>query len=72
MDPKKTPSPRTRARGSPRRPHPIGLNVVELLAREGATLRVRGVDMLDGTPVLDLKPVLSLSLIHISEPTRPD
>ena len=44
---------------SPRRPNPIGLTVVELLAREGASLRVRGVDMLDGTPVLDLKPYLS-------------
>lgn len=44
---------------SPRRPNPIGLTVVELLAREGSTLRVRGVDMLDGTPVLDIKPYLS-------------
>jgi tRNA (adenine37-N6)-methyltransferase len=44
---------------SPRRPNPIGLTVVELLAREGNGLRVRGVDMLDGTPVLDLKPYLS-------------
>jgi len=44
---------------SPRRPNPIGLTVVELLAREGATLRVRGLDMLDGTPVLDIKPYLS-------------
>ena len=44
---------------SPRRPNPLGLTAVELLGREGATLRVRGVDMLDGTPVLDLKPVLS-------------
>lgn len=44
---------------SPRRPNPIGLTVVELLGRTGATLRVRGIDMLDGTPVLDLKPVLS-------------
>ena len=44
---------------SPRRPNPIGLTVVELLAREGHTLRVRGVDMLDGTPILDLKPYLS-------------
>jgi tRNA (Thr-GGU) A37 N-methylase len=33
--------------------------VVELLGREGASLRVRGVDMLDGTPVLDIKPYLS-------------
>jgi tRNA (adenine37-N6)-methyltransferase len=44
---------------SPRRPNPIGLTVVELLERRGASLRVRGVDMLDGTPVLDLKPYLS-------------
>jgi tRNA-Thr(GGU) m(6)t(6)A37 methyltransferase TsaA len=44
---------------SPRRPNPIGLTTVELLGREGKCLRVRGVDMLDGTPVLDLKPYLS-------------
>ncbi len=44
---------------SPRRPNPIGLSVVELLRREGRILHVRGLDMLDGTPVLDLKPYLS-------------
>jgi tRNA-Thr(GGU) m(6)t(6)A37 methyltransferase TsaA len=44
---------------SPRRPNPIGLTVVELLERNGRQLRVRGVDMLDGTPVLDVKPYLS-------------
>jgi tRNA (adenine37-N6)-methyltransferase len=44
---------------SPRRPNPIALTVVELLRRDGATLRVRGVDMLDGTPILDIKPYLS-------------
>jgi tRNA-Thr(GGU) m(6)t(6)A37 methyltransferase TsaA len=44
---------------SPRRPNAIGLTVVELLAREGRKLRVRGIDMLDGTPILDLKPYLS-------------
>ena len=44
---------------SPRRPNPIGLTVVELRGREGNRLRVRGVDMLDGTPVLDIKPYLS-------------
>src|ERR1035438_1178111 len=37
---------------SPRRPNPIGLTVVELLRREGGWLHVRGVDMLDGTPIL--------------------
>ncbi len=44
---------------SPRRPNPIGLTVVELLRREGAVLRVRGLDMLDRTPILDIKPYLS-------------
>jgi tRNA-Thr(GGU) m(6)t(6)A37 methyltransferase TsaA len=44
---------------SPRRPNPIGLTVVELLSREGPLLRVRGIDMLDGTPILDIKPYLS-------------
>jgi tRNA-Thr(GGU) m(6)t(6)A37 methyltransferase TsaA len=44
---------------SPRRPNPIGLTVVELLWREGGGLRVRGLDMLDGTPILDIKPYLS-------------
>ena len=44
---------------SPRRPNPIALTVVELLRREGGSLHVRGVDMLDGTPILDIKPYLS-------------
>jgi tRNA-Thr(GGU) m(6)t(6)A37 methyltransferase TsaA len=44
---------------SPRRPNPIGLTVVELLARDGPRLQVRGIDMLDGTPILDIKPYLS-------------
>lgn len=44
---------------SPRRPNPIGLTVVELLRREGCFLHIRGVDMLDGTPILDIKPYLS-------------
>ena len=44
---------------SPYRPNPIGMTTVELLRREGANLHVRGVDMLDGTPILDIKPYLS-------------
>jgi len=44
---------------SPRRPNPIGLTVVELLSRDGRSLHVRGLDMLDGTPVLDIKPYMS-------------
>jgi tRNA-Thr(GGU) m(6)t(6)A37 methyltransferase TsaA len=38
------------------RPNPIGISVVELVAVEGNTLRIRGVDVLDGTPLLDIKP----------------
>jgi tRNA (adenine37-N6)-methyltransferase len=44
---------------SPRRPNPIGLTVVELIRREGNVLHVRGLDMLDGTPILDIKPYMS-------------
>jgi tRNA-Thr(GGU) m(6)t(6)A37 methyltransferase TsaA len=41
------------------RPNPIGLTVVRLLRRERTTLHVHGVDMIDGTPILDIKPFLS-------------
>ena len=41
---------------SPRRPNPIGLSVVELVRREGCVLHLNRVDILDGTPLLDIKP----------------
>lgn len=41
---------------SPNRPNPIGLSVVELLGIDGDTIQIRGVDLIDGTPVLDIKP----------------
>jgi tRNA-Thr(GGU) m(6)t(6)A37 methyltransferase TsaA len=41
---------------APSRPNPIGLSVVRLLAIDGCVLRIDGVDLLDGTPVLDIKP----------------
>jgi tRNA-Thr(GGU) m(6)t(6)A37 methyltransferase TsaA len=41
---------------SPVRPNPIGTSIVALVGREGPTLSVRGLDCLDGTPLLDLKP----------------
>lgn len=44
---------------SPQRPNPIGLTVVTLLRRDANRLAVRGVDMLDRTPILDIKPYLS-------------
>lgn len=43
---------------SPDRPNPIGLSAVELTRVEGLKLHVRGVDLLDGTPILDLKPYI--------------
>jgi len=41
---------------SPRRPNPIGVTVTDLVAVEGNVLRVQGLDAINGTPVLDLKP----------------
>ena len=51
---------------SPARPNPIALSVVELVGREGNTLQVRGLDCLDGTPLLDIKPY------YASTDARPD
>lgn len=50
---------------SPVRPNPVGMSVVEVLGVEGTTMRVRGLDMRDGTPILDIKPHLE------DERTRP-
>ena len=41
---------------SPVRPNPIGLSKVRLIQREGASLFVQGLDCLDGTPLIDIKP----------------
>jgi tRNA (adenine37-N6)-methyltransferase len=41
---------------SPDRPNPLGLSAVELLRVDGTDLHVRGIDLLDGTPILDVKP----------------
>jgi tRNA (adenine37-N6)-methyltransferase len=41
---------------SPVRPNPIASSIVELLTIDGTTLQVRGLDCLDGTPLIDLKP----------------
>ena len=49
---------------SPHRPNPIGLSAVRLERVEGLTLHVAGVDMLDGTPVLDIKPYVAYSDAH--------
>lgn len=41
---------------APRRPNPVGLSVVELLGIDGSILTIGGIDMVDGTPLLDIKP----------------
>jgi tRNA-Thr(GGU) m(6)t(6)A37 methyltransferase TsaA len=47
---------------SPRRPCPLGLTVAELVAREKNILKVKGLDAIDGTPLLDIKPyVISIN-----------
>jgi tRNA-Thr(GGU) m(6)t(6)A37 methyltransferase TsaA len=44
---------------SPHRPNPIGLHPVEIVSVEGLRVQVRNLEAIDGTPILDLKPVLS-------------
>lgn len=41
---------------SPLRPNPIGMSIVTVVGADGSTLHVRGLDMRDGTPILDIKP----------------
>ena len=41
---------------SPIRPNPVGLSLLEVLAIDGNVIQVKGLDMLDGTPILDIKP----------------
>jgi tRNA-Thr(GGU) m(6)t(6)A37 methyltransferase TsaA len=49
---------------SPHRPNPLGLSVVKLERIDGLTLHIRDADMLDGTPVLDLKPYIAYADAH--------
>jgi tRNA-Thr(GGU) m(6)t(6)A37 methyltransferase TsaA len=64
---------------SPHRPNPLGLSVVRLERVDGLTLHIRDADMLDGTPVLDLKPYIAYTDAHpnagtgwLEDATRPD
>ena len=41
---------------APRRPNPIGMSLVRLVKRDGRLLTIKGLDMIDGTPVIDIKP----------------
>ncbi|BCB97062.1 tRNA (N6-threonylcarbamoyladenosine(37)-N6)-methyltransferase TrmO [Dissulfurispira thermophila] len=45
---------------SPVRPNPIGMSVVEVTGIDGCTLHIKGLDMLDGTPVIDIKPMVTM------------
>lgn len=54
---------------APNRPNPIGVSVVSLLRREDTCLHISGVDMLDGTPLLDIKPYLPECDAFFSERT---
>ncbi len=55
---------------SPVRPNPIAIAAVELLGIEGTTLRVRNVDCIDGTPLVDIKPYFA-SIDSLPEARRP-
>ncbi len=44
---------------SPNRPNPIGMTVVNVIERKGNHLKVSGIDMIEGTPILDIKPYTS-------------
>jgi tRNA-Thr(GGU) m(6)t(6)A37 methyltransferase TsaA len=48
---------------SPRRPNPVGLSVVRLLECQGNALRVKGLDAIDETPVVDIKPYMPRDLV---------
>jgi tRNA-Thr(GGU) m(6)t(6)A37 methyltransferase TsaA len=67
-----TPFMDTRARGlfatrAPNRPNPLGLSVVRLLAVDNNIVHVEGVDVLDGTPLIDIKPYVP----HFDQPAGP-
>ena len=48
---------------SPGRPNPLSLCIAELIAREGNTLRVKGLDALDGSAIIDIKPYTKMDSI---------
>jgi tRNA-Thr(GGU) m(6)t(6)A37 methyltransferase TsaA len=56
---------------SPARPNPLLLSTVRLLGRDGARLRVQGLDAVDGSPILDIKPY-NRELVEAENPSYPD
>ena len=41
---------------APRRPNPVGLSIVRLIKRDGNKIKIKGIDVLNGTPLIDIKP----------------
>lgn len=69
--PSHAPAPRgVFALRSPVRPNPIGLSVAELVAVQGTTVRIRNIDCVDGTPLIDIKPYFA-STDSFPEARRP-
>ncbi|MCQ5376844.1 MAG: tRNA (N6-threonylcarbamoyladenosine(37)-N6)-methyltransferase TrmO [Candidatus Methanomethylicia archaeon] len=66
-DPEKVPSVGVFGTHSPHRPNPIGITVVKLVRRDGNLLQVEGLDLFDGTPVIDIKPFIKE---HEAEETK--
>ena len=56
---------------SPDRPNPIGIHEVEIMELDGSRIRVEPLEVLDGTPVVDIKPVLSCMPASRRKPRRP-
>ena len=54
---------------SSRRPNPIGMSIVKLLEVQGDRVKVHGLDAIDGTPVLDLRPYVE-SYYHVNSSTE--
>jgi tRNA (adenine37-N6)-methyltransferase len=59
------------AQRAKRRPNPIGLSVVRLIERRGVVLRVQGLDAIDGSPILDLKPYVP-AFDSVDKPAVPE
>ncbi len=60
------------ATDSPHRPNPIGLSIVKLVNRDGRFLRVSGLDLFDGTPILDIKPYTPDRSVGINDLRTPN
>ncbi|WP_342765443.1 tRNA (N6-threonylcarbamoyladenosine(37)-N6)-methyltransferase TrmO [Vulcanisaeta sp. JCM 14467] len=60
------------ASDSPHRPNPIGLSIVRLISRDGRFLRVSGLDLFNGTPILDIKPYTPDRSVSVNDLRMPD